>query len=332
MWNPALTGGKTRIMLPEGKYWKPDLHLINGPANEESSIYGSGFFPAWVTHQGLVRIIPAGSYKTKCNVDTTLYPYDIHKCYFKFMVSNHDSTELTLQSPTSEIQLIDIHENGEWEVKESDAKILHVGKKNIDNITIPMFQSSFSLTRRPTFECVNSFTPLTLMSCLNIATCFVRPDSGERLTFAITLYLSLVFTSTAVSEKIPKSSLKMPYFSYQVLMINCINTVGVLWSIYIVHVASKQKLQHVPKFLLSLVKKKKQKNINIKTANTNSRLSIVLPEQEGHNDIAKIEDEGEYLEITGQEMAEILDGIYFWIVVICITVLNVIFGIILFTS
>jgi hypothetical protein len=35
------------------------------------------------------------------------------------------------------------------------------------------------------------------MSCLNMATCYVRPDSGERLSFAITLYLSLVLSATA---------------------------------------------------------------------------------------------------------------------------------------
>ncbi|XP_060594240.1 neuronal acetylcholine receptor subunit beta-3-like [Ruditapes philippinarum] len=248
-WDPALFGGREKIQLPKDKYWKPEISLTDGPANEDTSIYGSGFYPAWATYQGIVMIIAAGSYKTKCIVDTTFYPYDMHSCYFQFIVSNHDSTELVISSPSPDIHFSDFKENGEWEVKSTDTNVMLVKEKNIDNVAIPMYQSSFLLQRRSTFELINSLTPIIFMLFLNIATCFVRPESGERTTFAITLYLALVFAATSLTETIPRNSLKMPMISYQLLTVNIINTVGVLWSIFIVNCASKSAAaRYLPTF------------------------------------------------------------------------------------
>ncbi|XP_060594239.1 neuronal acetylcholine receptor subunit beta-3-like [Ruditapes philippinarum] len=298
-WDPDLYAGKKRIMLPRGKHWKPNFYLTNGPANEESSVYGSGFAPAWATYQGSVRTIPAGSYKTKCNVNTSFYPYDMHTCYFKFIISNHDDTEIMLNSPSTDIIVSDLKENGELEIKGTNINILLLKDSNIENVTMPMFQSSFAIKRRATFELVNVFIPFTLMSCLNMATCFVCPSSGERLTFAITLYLSLVVTTTAATERIPENSLKIPYLSYQFLVLNCINTVGVLWSIYIVNYAGKPAVQYLPNCLLRIVMKRR-------------KTKILNEEEENHP-------------IPAHEVAEALDRIYFWAIVSCIIVVDITF-------
>ncbi|XP_060587014.1 neuronal acetylcholine receptor subunit beta-3-like [Ruditapes philippinarum] len=311
LWNPTLYRGKSKIPLPKGMYWKPEFYLTNGPANEDSSIYGSGFAPAWTTYKGLVKVIPAGSYKTKCNIDTTSYPYDIHTCMFRFVVSNHDSSDLILNSPKPAVYLSGLKEHGEWEIINFDAQILHVKENHIEDVTFPMFQTSLYLKRRPTFEIITAFAPLTLMSCLNMATCFIRPDSGERLSFAITLYLSLVLTATAVTETIPKNSLKMPYFSYQVLTINCINTVGVLWSIFIVHFSNNSRMQHrLPEFLVKMVMKRRQKNLNFEIVREKSRLSMTSFEhaEKNEKDI-KAENAEECSYMNGQEVAEALDEI-----------------------
>ena len=334
-WNPALYGGKNQIMLPKEKYWKPDFSLTNGPANEVYSIYGSGFAPAWVNSQGMVRIIPAGSYKTKCNVDTTFYPYDMHTCKFQFVVSNHDATEILVSSPSTGIHFSDLKEHGEWEIKKTYTEVLLIKDERIDDITIPMFLSSFSLKRRPAFELVNSFSPLTLMSSLNIATCFVRPSSGERLTFTITLYLSLVLATSATINRIPVNSLKMSYLSYQLLALNCVNTVGVLWSIYMVHCTSSEPVeqQHLPKFLLTVVlKKRKQRNkfcvahVPVDKTRQHSVKSFEQAEIDVDDNIKQKEESFEgNSPVSGLEVAEALDRIYFWIVAAVTLIIDSIF-------
>ncbi|XP_060594246.1 proton-gated ion channel subunit pbo-5-like [Ruditapes philippinarum] len=278
-WDRALYGGREKMQLPKDKYWKPEISLTDGPANEDTSIYGSGFYPAWATYKGLVMIIAAGSYKTKCIVDTQFYPFDMHSCYFQFIVSNHDSTELVISSPSPDIHLSDFKENGEWEVKSTDTNVMLVKEKNIDSVGIPMYKSSFLLKRRSKFEMINSLTPIMFMLFLNIATCFVRPESGERTTFAITLYLALVFAATALTETIPRNSLKIPVISYQLLTVNLINTVGVLWSIFIVNCASKSAAdRYLPNFLLRMIMKRRKKSKNnVKMITVEESVVSILP-------------------------------------------------------
>ncbi|XP_053400533.1 neuronal acetylcholine receptor subunit alpha-3-like [Mercenaria mercenaria] len=334
-WSPSLYGGKEMLSLPTGTFWKPEFSLTNGPANDKSSIYNSGFYPTWVSYQGSVIMIPGGSYKTKCNVDPTFYPFDIHNCNFQFIVSNHDSAELMLISQTGDINSSNLTENGEWEIQNIDVKVVLLKEDNI-KLSIPMLQASFSLKRRPIYEIVNVYAPILLMSFLNIVTCFVRPDSGERLTFAVTLYLSLVFATTAAIEKIPKNSLKMPIMSYEFLCNNCINTIGVTWSIFIVHLASKSKVQQrLPHFLVKMVMKKRRRKTYDSELQPDCKSEVKSESSDDDNFFdenkanPKQQKVAEYLsedDITGLEIAEILDTIYFWFVSLFVVVVNSVFG------
>ena len=339
-WDPALYGGRSRIQLPKGKYWKPNLYLTNGQANEESSIYSSGFAPAWLTYQGSVLIIPAGNYWTKCDIETTFYPMDMHMCNFQF-VSDYDSTELILHSPSSDINFSDYNNNGEWEIKKVSTEIRILKQINIKNVTIPMFQCSISLKRRAMFEWINSLSPISLMFLLNVATCYVRPDSGERIAFAITLYLSFVFAATALIDRIPNNSLKMPILSYQHLVIIFMNTVGVLWSIYIVHCASKPVVHPgIPNLLLKMILKQREKNknnTNCFPVNKSGTEESFLSVDDNSTVAAENKDkEGEITEkisdISGLEVANALDTIYFWVVILCIVILSIMFSALLFQS
>ncbi|XP_060557727.1 neuronal acetylcholine receptor subunit alpha-3-like [Ruditapes philippinarum] len=167
--------------------------------------------------------------------------------------------------------------------------------------------------------------------------CFVRPESGERTTFAITLYLALVFAATSLTETIPRNSLKMPMISYQLLTVNIINTVGVLWSIFIVNCASKSVAhRYLPNFLLRMITKRRQKSKNnCKMVSVeNSVVSILPVEGTDISDGQKEEvcNEPQSAEITGQEVAEVLDTIYFWIIIICIILANVIYSAFVYKS
>jgi hypothetical protein len=173
------------------------------------------------------------------------------------------------------------------------------------------------------------------MLFLNIATCFVRPESGERTTFAITLYLALVFAATSLTETIPRNSLKMPMISYQLLTVNIINTVGVLWSIFIVNCACKSAAdRYLPNFLLRMIMKRRKKSKNNSTMiPVEESIVSILPVDgtdisDGDTTPQKEDvcNEPQSANITGQEVAEVLDSIYFWMIIICIILANVIYS------
>jgi hypothetical protein len=330
-WDPFQYSGKRIIQLPKGKIWKPEVVLTKQSVNVESSVYSSGAFTPWLSYNGDVILIHIGTYQTRCEVDTTLYPFDIHQCHFQFIVSNHRIEELIIQLPTANINTKQLQENGEWYIENTNAAVLHIQEERFEHISVPMVDVSFTVKRRPTFIVNNIYIPIILMSSLNLATCYVRPDSGERLSVAVTLYLSLVFATTAAIGKIPNNSLKMPYMSYEILMINLINTIGVGWSIFIVHLANVKRVdtKRIPSFILKVVMKRR--NLSI--------CSITEPESVTDDVLASLTCDDEVNEkavdsskpvicndITGQEVAEVVDKIYFWSVFIAISVLIFSFG------
>lgn len=281
-WNPSLYGGKQAIPLPKGRFWKPDIAITNTPANTDASLDSNGFAPAWATFQGLVVMLPAGSFSTTCQVDTTLYPFDKHDCIFHFVVANEDISELKLVYPERDIDtnnFIEHGENGEWIIETTSATNRQWQDKNlIIDIAIPAVQTSISLRRRPAFEIINKHTPFIFMTILNILTCVVPPNSGERLSFAVTLYLALVFATTALIDRIPNNSLKMPLMSYKILSLTFINTAGVIWSICIVHLATVPSYRlRVPSKVMQYVMRHKQRkhNSTCKTCASNKVNPIV---------------------------------------------------------
>lgn len=318
-WDPAVFGGKQIIPLPKEMVWKPELSPSDVHDYQGDLISSSAFCIGWLTYQGIVVAAPAGNFKTTCIVDTTSFPFDKHECAFQFFVYNHDASEIMLLSPSGGLIIDSLKENGEWMVQNTKVTINILNAETIETLSITMLEASFTLKRRPSFEIINTFAHFFLMIFLNTLTCFIRPDSGERLSFAVTLYLSLAFASSEVIGRFPNNSLKMPYVSYEMLIINIINTATVAWSIFIVLLAGRQasELYPLPMFLIKYVIEKRK---------TKARASKnISPEYTSETSVEVKEDHGKETEdlhtngISGQEVAKTLDKIYF-IFVVALTV------------
>jgi hypothetical protein len=338
-WDPSEYGGQEILHLPEGKFWMPDIVLTLQPVNTENTVYFNGAFSAWVTYHGDLTLIQIGTYQTRCKVDTTLYPFDIHQCNFQFIMMSHRVEDLKIRLPTKAVDTDLLRKNGEWYIEDTNVTVVVVptGFKIKDYISSDMVDVSFTLRRRPTFIINNIYVPIILMSSLNIATCYVRPDSGERLSFAVTLYLSLVFATTAAIESIPNNSLKMPYMSYEILMINFINTIGVAWSIFIVRLSNIKNIDQkkIPNFLLKMVRKRNKmtRSLTIETYVESVGGSIDLPQDDDvKSKNEKCEEVADSIktviwnDVTGHDLAEVVDNIYFWLMFIAIFALLVSFA------
>ncbi|XP_060594243.1 neuronal acetylcholine receptor subunit beta-3-like [Ruditapes philippinarum] len=332
-WDPLRYGGIKSIQLPKGKFWQPEFKLMSGLRNDAFSIYSNGVFPALVEYNGDVIMVSGGTYDTRCDVDTTLYPFDIHHCNFNIIVSNYGANELIIHSPSSNID--ELEENDEWVIESLNTAVSLSKEKRIGKVSVPMVWMSLTLKRRPAFIIINIYTPLMLMTFLNMATCHVRPDSGERLSFAITLYLSLVFSATAAIEKIPNNSLRMPCMSYEVLIINLINTIGVAWSIFIVNLASIQVIDQrkVPSLILNMVVKRRQNKTCLFNKIESGRETEQTMESNENEEVHSIKDGIEknpnisknkfQHDISGREVADVADNLFFWLLALSIIFLNV---------
>lgn len=340
-WDPSMYGGKYIIPLPKAKFWKPEIAVSHAPAYGDELIYSSDF-TAWSTHQGHVTMVHAGNFKTRCSIDTTFYPVDSHECIFQISVLNHDTSELSLSSPTTDINTDKVDQNIEWQIDKTIAKTIYIAEEEIEHEQlIPLLQTTIVLKRRPSAIMMFKYCPFTFLTFLNLFTCFVRPDSGERLSFAVTLYLSLILATTSLMENMPTNSLKIPLMLYDVLLCNFINTAGVFWSIYVVHLAKTPKDQlKMPAFIIRYTSKVIKHNTVSRNYIFEERSDITnepgttleMPDDVDEN--SKTGNDNAYVpnDVTGLDVAIVLDKVYFVFVLAVVVDVGIIFSAIYVSS
>lgn len=102
--------------------------------------------------------------------------------------------------------------NGEWSLIATDAFRIPGTLYVPDEV---VFQ--YTLKRRPMFVIVNVLLPIILMSMINLLVFVLPVESGERISFAITILLALAVFLTLVSENLPKTSEPISYLSYYLM-------------------------------------------------------------------------------------------------------------------
>jgi hypothetical protein len=123
--------------------------------------------------------------------------------------------------------------------------------------------------------------------------------------------------------------------SYEVLFINIFNTIGVAWSIFIVNLASINVIDQrkIPSLILNMVLKRRQNKSCVlnkiesdyETEQTmesieNGEVQSVKNDIGTNSDISKSKLQHD---ISGREVADVADNLFFWLLGLSNTFLNV---------
>ena len=98
-------------------------------------------------------------------------------------------------------------ENGIWEL--GDASVSAYVENDLSFMRI-----DFELKRKPLFLVINVLLPIVFMSIINILVFILPPESGERVSYAITVLLAIAVFLTLVGDNIPKTSKPMSVLCY----------------------------------------------------------------------------------------------------------------------
>ena len=189
------------VNVPMGDIWTPHLVLTN-PINK-IKVVGEDWVEMKWYFNGMGYLSVGDVIHSKCNVDVSYFPWDTQKCEIMFIPWGHFQQEVAMVS-TLENALTDYYsENGEWELTGTTASAGMV----------PGGDSSFSyalfeiqITRRPTFFLVNVILPIIFMGFLNVLVFVLPVQSGERISYAITVLLAIAVFLTLVGDNMPKTS------------------------------------------------------------------------------------------------------------------------------
>ncbi|XP_071141749.1 neuronal acetylcholine receptor subunit beta-4-like [Mytilus edulis] len=221
-WTPASYNEVEKLYLPQGNIWKPDVSLQNGFSELEE--LGSKFIQVYVQNSGFIMWRPFQVFETKCDMNSKYFPFDEQKCHLIFVSWSHASDDITLTQSSNGIKLSEeLNGHGEWEITSSSAT------SDLDGF-ISRVKFTIVIKRKPLYTIMNIILPIILLALLDIFTFKIPADTGERLGYTITVWLSFAVFLTIVSDSLPKTSDSVPIVSIYIMIQLFMGTLIVLIS------------------------------------------------------------------------------------------------------
>ncbi|CAC5388586.1 unnamed protein product [Mytilus coruscus] len=221
-WTPASYNGLDKLYLPQGNVWKPDVSLQNGFSELEE--LGSKFIQVYVHSSGYIMWRPFQVFETKCDLDSKYFPFDEQKCHLIFVSWSHSSEDISLTQTSNGIDLSDeLESHGEWKITSSSAT------SELEGV-ISKVKFTIVIKRKPLYMIMNIILPIILLALLDIFTFKIPADTGERLGYTITVWLSFAVFLTIVSDSLPQTSESVPIVSVYIIIQLFMGTLVVLIS------------------------------------------------------------------------------------------------------
>ena len=184
--------------------WIPDMFIYNTAEKPMDELY---YTLAMVYSNGDVMWSRPGMMKTSCVFDLKHFPYDQQTCIYKFGSWVYDSSQLNLSISAPAIDLGHYQINQEWEIVEKK----HTLEEKKYNCCPEKFQAAIytlKIRRKPGYYILNIILPTFATSTLMVLSLLIPWDSGERISFAVTVMLSIIVFLLILSESLPKTNTK----------------------------------------------------------------------------------------------------------------------------
>lgn len=215
-WDPSSFGGANFIDVPQGKIWKPDLQVRNGFA--DFSQMGHDFMFLKIYHSGEVVWFLHKVFHTKCKMDVTFFPFDRQNCSLQIISWSNDASSVYITGGVDGFRM-DAHlHHGHWQISGySFSTFMEV------NDSVISF--SLALDRKPKIYILNILIPVCFLVILSLLTFLLPNDCGEKVSYSITVLLSMSIFLTVVASMLPTNSDSVSYLEIYIV---AVLSVGVL--------------------------------------------------------------------------------------------------------
>ncbi|KAL3843127.1 hypothetical protein ACJMK2_021079 [Sinanodonta woodiana] len=275
MWNPLNYNGLYTITIPVTNLWTPTL--VVGNSFDKIEPIGGDWMTARYYANGVSVYSPGNVFQTTCSVDVTYYPFDTQSCKVMLIPVGSLPSEIKIFSSSDTILKSFFSENGEWEVISTSVAVAETD-------IFALIQFNIKMKRRPTFFLVNVILPIIFMGFLNILVFLLPAESGERISFAITVLLAIAVFLTLVGDNLPKTSKPMSLICYLLLVNLSLSTFICIITILNLRLYHKPESKPVPRLLAAIARK-----LNCMSAPAGNAIQPYLPDS--INEISNTEKE-----------------------------------------
>ena len=243
-WDPEKYGDLKEILTESGDFWTPHFVLVN--TYEKLEKVGDDWTLIRYNPEGVASYTPGQIFAGNCQVDIFYYPWDTQTCSLTFSPFGYVNTEIAFTAIEDHVLLNYYSPNGLWDLVNTSSTVHYSGHTVVSVI-------SFTLKRKPQFTIVNIIIPIVIMSLLNIVVFFIPTESGERISYCLTVLLSIAVFLTLVGDNLPKTSNPMAILSYYLVFILALSVCVTFSTIFSLRLYFHDD-DDVPSFLLCVVK------------------------------------------------------------------------------
>ncbi|KAJ0061437.1 hypothetical protein NL108_000860 [Boleophthalmus pectinirostris] len=268
VWDPDDFDDVKQVSLPTANVWVPDILI-----NEFVDVGKSPDIPyVYVTHDGQVRNYKPIQVVTACTLNIYNFPFDVQKCSLTFQSWLHtiDDINITLMRTPEELREDKsvFMNQGEWELLHilSNYKIFSVD--NDDYYAEMKFH--VVIRRRPLFYTVNLLLPSMFLMIMDVVGFYLPPDSGERVSFKITLLLGYSVFLIIVSDTLPATAIGTPLIGVYFVVCMALLVISLTETVLIVRLVHKQDLQPPVPHWLNTWSWRRPQCSSVSTRNTGS--------------------------------------------------------------
>ncbi|KAM7337648.1 5-hydroxytryptamine receptor 3A [Alexandromys fortis] len=254
-WTPEDFDNITKLSVPTDSVWVPDILI-----NEFVDVGKSPNIPyVYVHHHGEVQNYKPLQVVTACSLDIYNFPFDVQNCSLTFTSWLHTIQDINIslwRSPEEVRSDKSIFMNqGEWELLGVLPQFQEFSMETSSSYAEMKFY--VVIRRRPLFYAVSLLLPSIFLMVVDIVGFCLPPDSGERVSFKITLLLGYSVFLIIVSDTLPATAIGTPLIGVYFVVCMALLVISLAETIFIVRLVHKQDLQRpVPDWLRHLVLRK----------------------------------------------------------------------------
>ncbi|KAK6190689.1 hypothetical protein SNE40_002495 [Patella caerulea] len=303
VWNPSDYGNLTLIYPPKENMWKPDLAMSNG-YNELAPV-GLDFVLLKSCHDGQTVWTPGQKVHFLCKIDVSKFPFDTQTCNMEFLnwAGTKEETSLKYRDPEIELPYGHVaYPNSEWTVTERRTEKADQNEHEKIKVIVVLKRRSLSLV-------LTVLLPVLLLAFLNVFVFLLPTESGEKLSFAVTVLLSQAVFLSFISGLMPQTSDTISGLSIY------ISVQLVLSSLYVLITCCTLRIYHrdtdacpLPRWFLKILSLPVHSD------------SSVYPVKEKDSTLETIADR-----VTGSQVSLRLDRICFWFFFVIVILMTTVF-------
>ncbi|XP_019630827.1 PREDICTED: neuronal acetylcholine receptor subunit alpha-10-like isoform X1 [Branchiostoma belcheri] len=236
-WNVSEYGGIETIATQAENIWRPDMFLYHNVNHE---------FGGWL--EDVVMISSDGQVDWKapavtmsaCLVDVSDFPFDKQKCYLQFGSWNQDGRHVDYFSESEVGDMANLIRNVEWDVPKLSVE-RH--EHNFNGVPYPDVTFTMHMTRRSTFYVINMFLPCALLAFVVGATFYLPPDCGEKISFGVSVLLTLTVFQLVVAQEVPQSE-SVPTVGLFIIVSLALMTLSLLATTFVMNLGDSGEENH----------------------------------------------------------------------------------------